>query len=252
MKTKLLAVLLALFLVTGIVLSGCQSGGPYTVSFDGNYYGCAATDSITVDGGKKLQQPETPVRDGYVFLGWYRDAAMTTQWDFKKDKVVSDLTLYALWDADTGDTVGTSANDKDFSKLKTPGSQESAYEYSTYFLPAVDGINQPYVGDPMPYYEDGVYYIYYLKDGGDSYNHSIYLTTTKDFVTYTEQDAPVLEASRSGGQDSWTGTGSVVKVEGKYYLFYTGHTGAANAEFKEKIMVAVSDNLYSFEKVADW
>ena len=34
------------------------------------------------------------------------------------------------------------------------------------------------------YYEDGIYYIYYLKDGGDSYNHSIYLATTEDFVTY--------------------------------------------------------------------
>ena len=33
-----------------------------------------------------------------------------------------------------------------------------------------------------------MYYFYYLKDGGDSYHHSIYLTTTKDFVTYTEQD----------------------------------------------------------------
>jgi hypothetical protein len=104
----------------------------------------------------------------------------------------------------------------------------------------------------MPYYEDGVYYIYYLKDGGDSFNHSIYLATTTDFVTYTEQDTPVLESSRSGGQDSWIGTGSVVKVEDQYYLFYTGHNGAANMEYKEKIMVAVSDNLYSFQKVEGW
>ena len=70
----------------------------------------------------------------------------------------------------------------------------------------------------MPYYEDGVYYIYYLKEGGDSYNHSIYLTTTKDFVTYTEQDEVVLEASDTG-QDAWIGTGSVVKAGGKYYFF---------------------------------
>lgn len=252
MKKKLLAVLLALCLMTGTLLCGCQSGGPYTVSFEGNYSGSQTYESLTVDGGKKLQQPENPVREGYVFRGWYQDFTMTQPWDFEADKVRSDITLYALWDADTGDQISYPDTDKDFSALKTPGSQESAYEYTTYFLPGVDGVNQPYVGDPMPYYEDGVYYMYYLKDGGDSYNHSIYLATTTDFVTYTEVDAPVLEASRSGGQDSWTGTGSVVKVEDTYYLFYTGHTGASNAEFKEKIMVATGDSPYSFEKVADW
>lgn len=143
-------------------------------------------------------------------------------------------------------------NDKDFSALRTPGSQESAYEYKLFFLPGLDGAEQPYVGDTMPYYEDGVYYIYYLKDAGDSYNHSIYLATTTDFVHYEEQDTSVLEASRSGGQDSWIGTGSVVKVDGKYYFFYTGHGGGAVLEYQEKIMVAVSDNLTSFEKLADW
>jgi sucrose-6-phosphate hydrolase SacC (GH32 family) len=71
-------------------------------------------------------------------------------------------------------------------------------------------------------------------------------------VTYTEYDAPVLESSRSGGQDAWIGTGSVVKVDDVYYLFYTGHNGASNMEFKEKVMVAKSDNLYSFEKIEGW
>ena len=113
---------------------------------------------------------------------------------------------------DDGEEIMYPDNDKDFSTLRTPGSQESAYEYRTYFLPAMDGTSQPYVGDVMPYYEDGVYYIYYLKEAGDSLNHSVYLATTTDFVTYEEQDEPVLEASRSGGQDLWIGTGSVVKV----------------------------------------
>lgn len=84
-------------------------------------------------------------------------------------------------------------DDKDFSELRTPGSQEEAYTYKNFFLPAVDGISQPYVGDTMPYYENGVYYIYYLKEGGDSFNHSIYLATTEDFITYREYDEPILE-----------------------------------------------------------
>ena len=246
MKKRLIGILLTLCLL----LCSCQSGGPYTVTFDTN--GCEDPAPLTLEKSGKITQPENITRDGYVLLGWYSDAAMTTPWNFDKDKVESDLTLYALWDAETADEIRTSGNDKDFSALRTPGSQENAYEYASFFLPAMDGVNQPYVGDPMPYYEDGVYYIYYLKDGGDSYNHSIYLATTTDFVTYTEIDEPVLESSRSGGQDAWIGTGSVVKVDDTYYLFYTGHTGASNAEFKEKIMVAKSDNLYSFEKVDGW
>ena len=143
-------------------------------------------------------------------------------------------------------------NDKDFSTMKTPGSQEAAYEYRLNFLPQIDGIKQPYVGDPMAYYEDGVYYIYYLKESGDSYNHSIYLTTTTDFLSFKEYDDPVIEASRSGGQDAWTGTGSIVKVKDKYYFFYTGHAPSDSYEFMEKIMLAVGDDLTHFTKSEEW
>lgn len=142
--------------------------------------------------------------------------------------------------------------DKDFSALRTPGAQEESYDYRMFFLPSADGINQPYVGDPMPYYEDGVYYVYYLKEGGDSYNHSVYLATTTDFLTFNEVDDPVLEADRGGGQDGWIGTGSVVKVDSKYYFFYTGHAGTGAYEYKEKIMVAEGDSPLSFTKIADW
>ena len=151
-----------------------------------------------------------------------------------------------------GETFAEVTDDKDFSALRTPGSQESAYDYRAFFRPAVDGISQPYVGDTMPYYEDGTYYIYYLKEGGDSYNHSIYLATTKDFVTYTEYDNPILESARSGGQDGWAGTGSVVKVKDEYLFFYTGHASAETYEYMEKIMLAKGKTPTSFEKVDGW
>ena len=56
--------------------------------------------------------------------------------------------------AEDGEPYAVVENDKDFSALRTPGSQEEAYEYKNFFRPAVDGINQPYVGDTMPYFED--------------------------------------------------------------------------------------------------
>ena len=128
----------------------------------------------------------------------------------------------------------------------------AATEASFFFLPEMDGIMQGFVGDCMPYYEDGVYYIYYLKDGGDSYHHAIYLTTTTDFLTYTEVDAPVLEASDPPAQDEWIGTGSVVKTDDGYYLFYTGHTDTDAFEYAETVMLAKGKDLTAFEKVAEW
>jgi len=154
--------------------------------------------------------------------------------------------------AEQGGDFAEGVADKDFSALRTPGSQEATYEYRSFFQPAIDGIKQPYVGDTMPYYENGTYYIYYLKEGGDSYNHSIYLATTTDFVTYTEVDEPILESARSGGQDGWVGTGSVVKVKDTYLFFYTGHASAETYEYMEKIMLARGTDPTHFEKVEDW
>ena len=148
------------------------------------------------------------------------------------------------------DSFADPGNDKDFSQLTTPEQQEAAYNYRAYFRPALDGGEQPYVGDTMPFYEDGVYYIYYLKDKGDSRNHSLYLATTTDFVRYIEYDEAILE-STPGAQDDWIGTGSVVKVGEKYYLFYTGHTDGP-MEFKEKILVAEGDSPLAFTKLPDW
>ncbi len=235
-------------LLACVVLCSCDNT-KYTVQLDMNYSGSGETTSVTT--GSKLSVSEEPKREGYNFIGWFKDKNLAQKWDNGKDKVTEGLTLYAGWDKDTGDEIQKPSDDKDFTKLNTPGKQEEAYDYNTYFLPEKDEAGQGFVGDTMPYYEDGTFYIYYLKESGDSYNHSIYLTTTKDFVTYTEQQEVVLEASRSGGQDSWIGTGSVVKVEGKYYFFYTGH-GSATSEYAEKVMVAESNNLTSFTKIADW
>ena len=248
MKSRIFLICLTLCLSAAVFLSGC-SPSECTVSFDANYPGGAAS-SQTVSSGKTIDMAPDPVRDGYVFLGWFQDAGLTQTWSMDKDKVRSDMTLYAGWDKDSGDAITDPGNDKDFSELASPESQEAAYDYKAYFLPAMDGSEQPYVGDTMPFYEDGVYYIYYLKEKGDSRNHSIYLTTTTDFVNYTEYDEVVLE-STPGAQDDWIGTGSVVNVEGTYYLFYTGHTDGP-MEYKEKVMVAVGDSPLAFTKLPDW
>lgn len=148
--------------------------------------------------------------------------------------------------------LGCEAKDKaDISQMQFDLKDEKDLSYKTFFLPRAIGSKQPYAGDCMPYYEDGLFYIYYLKDGGDSFNHSVFLATTSDFVSWTEIEKPVLESSRTLAQDSWIGTGSVVKVDSEYVFFYTGHSAVAS-EYGEKIMAAKSDNLYSFNKIEGW
>ena len=146
---------------------------------------------------------------------------------------------------------GCKARNADAKMKEISDKEEKDFAYRTFFLPRASRTKSAYAGDCMPFYENGVFYVYYLKDGGNSFNHSIFLATTSDFVNWQEIENPVLEASRTGGQDSWIGTGSVVKVDSTYYFFYTGHADGFS-EYGEKIMLAKSDNLFAFQKVADW
>lgn len=130
----------------------------------------------------------------------------------------------------------------DFSKMSNR-EMESAVNYQINYRPK-DG----YVGDVMPYYENGKYYIFFLKDQGSSYNHSIYLVETTDFLHYEEKGEILKSSTSSTAQDNWIGTGSVCKVDNTYYFFYTGHNDK-NA-LHERVMVATSENdLYHFKKL---
>ena len=64
---------------------------------------------------KVLSEPAAPTRDGYTFLGWY--TAEGEKWDFAKDVVTADMTLYAKWrtvgSAPAGDTNKTDDAKKD-------------------------------------------------------------------------------------------------------------------------------------------
>lgn len=67
----------------------------YTVSFDAA--GGSAVAPVTVLNGKTLARTADPTREGYVFLGWYRDAALSESFRTGSDPVTSDVTLYARW-----------------------------------------------------------------------------------------------------------------------------------------------------------
>ena len=54
--------------------------------------------TIIVLTGEFIPRPSTPVREGYVFTGWYTDEACTNAWNFEVDKVQDHTVLYGGWE----------------------------------------------------------------------------------------------------------------------------------------------------------
>ena len=83
----------------------------------------AATLSVVTDlsYGDKLTKPETPVKDGYTFAGWYKDSACTQAWDFETG-IPGSMTLYAKWTASgsSGETEATATPTKTQTAVTTP------------------------------------------------------------------------------------------------------------------------------------
>lgn len=51
-----------------------------------------------------VPEPDEPVREGYIFSGWYADSKFKKPWDFMTDKAEKQMTIYAKWTA-IGDIV---------------------------------------------------------------------------------------------------------------------------------------------------
>ncbi|MDE6029808.1 MAG: leucine-rich repeat protein [Clostridiales bacterium] len=67
----------------------------YSVSFDSAEGSEVA--KVEVLNGKSLAKPIDPVRDGYTFLGWFKDDEYKTPFIFESDIISADTTLYAQW-----------------------------------------------------------------------------------------------------------------------------------------------------------
>ncbi len=122
---------------------------------------------------------------------------------------------------------------------------ESEFTNAQYWTPqwAVEN-----VGDCMPFADDGVYHLFYLKDRHSHTSkwglgaHQFAHVSTKDFKTWTKHPLAVPITHQ------WEGsicTGSILKAQGQYYAFYavrmSDGTGA-------KLSWAVSKDCVHFEK----
>jgi len=67
----------------------------YTLSFNTN--GGSAVADQPIEYNKTATEPADPTKTGHTFAGWYKEAALATEWNFATDVVTENTTLYAKW-----------------------------------------------------------------------------------------------------------------------------------------------------------
>ena len=100
MKKLLVALITGLVLsVTGVVFSGCNTTEEYKINFmiDGEEYVC-----IKTNGNEIIAMPDNPIKEGYVFLGWYLDNEVWEQ-PFTSitlffNAIKEDIKVYSKWE----------------------------------------------------------------------------------------------------------------------------------------------------------
>lgn len=118
-------------------------------------------------------------------------------------------------------------------------------------------VGKGYIGDPMPYYEDGKMYVYYLEDArnyGRGAFHPISLLKTEDYITYEEFDRVIPFENERSAVDFALGTGACIKAkDGVYHFYYTGHNSNADSglPYVEKIQHATSSDKINWTKLDD-
>lgn len=116
-----------------------------------------------------------------------------------------------------------------------------------------------WVGDLIPYYENGIYYLFYLHDPRHRENEyaedtTWHLVTTNDFV-HIEDHGVAVPMGTDNEPNRNNFTGSVIKDhDGIYHAFFTAY----NEKFtfggtpKQAVMQAVGKDPYHFETVKDF
>ncbi len=110
-----------------------------------------------------------------------------------------------------------------------------------------------HVGDVIPFYDEGRFRIFYLHRFDDgSRGTSWYQVSTEDFVHFTNH-GEMLPRGTPNDQDLSVATGSVVKRDNQYHIFYTGFNSVFKKEGKPEqgVMHALSEDLLRWKKIPE-
>ena len=123
---------------------------------------------------------------------------------------------------------------------------------TSFFYKPADG----WSADFIPFYENGRYHLFYLLDWRDKAGHGEgtpwYQLSSTDLVHFTEHGSMLARGTQSE-QDLYVFTGSVIKAQGIYNIFYTGHNPHLRQQGKpeQAVMHAISHDLLTWQKVPE-
>lgn len=109
-RLKELRMSLIIIVIGVFFLSGCIFQSKHTVTYKTN--GGTTIANSTVKKGNRLNEPEEPTKEGYVFDGWYLEGE---KFDFKSE-IDDDITLVAKWKKIEVVTEEGSSDDEDTTK----------------------------------------------------------------------------------------------------------------------------------------
>ncbi len=115
-----------------------------------------------------------------------------------------------------------------------------------------------YVGDVMPYFDNGKFNLFFLHDAktkpaGEGF-HDIHSFETSNFTEF-DYNGRMIPYGATDEPDFGVGTGSVVKAGSTYYFYYTGHNGIPSFlqnNPRESVLCATSTDLKNWTKVEDF
>lgn len=115
-----------------------------------------------------------------------------------------------------------------------------------------------YVGDVMPYFENGKFHLFFLHDAktkpsGQGF-HDIHSFETSDFVSY-QYNGRQIPYGKSTDPDFAVGTGSLIKVGTVYYYYYTGHNALSSFlqnNPRESVLLATSTDMKNWKKIPEF
>ena len=178
----------------------------YTVTFDSK--GGSAVEAAAIKYEEKITKPSDPTKAGYTFAGWYKETACENVWEFDKDVVSDETTLYAKWtanrytalfDKNEGDTVSPESIEKDYlEELGTlPTATRTGYSFAGWFTAATGG-NQITDKTKMPldgttYYAQWTINQYTVKFDGNGGSNGTDIT-----ADYDSELATLPTSSRAG------------------------------------------------------
>ncbi len=70
---------------------------PYCIRIINLQDGSAAAKAMVDVVNGRVPEPKAPTRAGFLFAGWYKDAACTRRWNFSEAVTVTNITLFARW-----------------------------------------------------------------------------------------------------------------------------------------------------------